>query len=218
MEGLGIDAHGGKSVEPPASAAANCRSEYAFEPEFKSFHELDHSEKGLFVESRGGVVHDVVGPVFVAAFFTARAFIEAAAGLRTRKVARILDGASDVLCNRRRELHKFPTRALQGEAMFVFSTGRIRSERGNADAVFALNGLGIPLTRRAVGFRRQPAFDVPAIHGWIFRFQPQFNTLPHQSARFAVGLEVAGDPREAVPAPHGAVIRFSETVQAGGAS
>src|SRR5258708_8248321 len=97
MEGLGIDAHGGKSVEPPASAAANCRSEYAFEPVLKSFHELDHPAKGLFVESRDGVVHDLVGPVFVAAFFTARAFIEAAPGLRTPQVAPLLAGSPHCL-------------------------------------------------------------------------------------------------------------------------
>src|SRR3989442_14389787 len=96
--------------------------------------------------------------------------------------------------------------------MFVLAARRIRTERGDADAVFTFDRLRVPRAGRAVGFRRQPAFDVPAVHRRILGFQSQFNALAqHGTLRVAV-LELAADPSEAVPAPHGAVGRFAETI------
>src|SRR5437763_10272804 len=97
--------------------------------------------------------------------------------------------------------------------MLVFAARRIRPQRGYADAVFAFDRLRVPRARRAVGFRRHPAFDVPAAHGWIFWFQAQFNALSQENTMPVAVLELPADPSEAVPTPHGAIIRFAETIR-----
>src|SRR5260370_17747955 len=101
--------------------------------------------------------------------------------------------------------------------MLVFAARRIRPERGNADTVFALARLRVPGAGRTVCFRRHPALDVPAIHSWIFRLLAQFNAFSQQSALLISVLELAADPCQAVPAPHGTIIRFAETIRAAGA-
>ena len=78
IEMLGIDADSGESGEHAACAAADRGSQYAFEPKFKSLHELNHRYKRLLVKRRDGVVHDVEGPVFVSALFPALASVELA--------------------------------------------------------------------------------------------------------------------------------------------
>src|SRR5438094_2194129 len=111
------------------------------------------------------------------------------------------------------ELNKFAVRAFEREAMLVFAARRIRPQRRNADTVFTFDCLRIPGGRQTVGFRRHPSFDVPAVHGWIFWFQAQFHALPQQNAMLVTILEFPADPREPVPTPHGAIIRFAETIR-----
>src|SRR5712692_9592313 len=100
--------------------------------------------------------------------------------------------------------------------MLVFAARRVRSERRNADPVFALDRLRVPSTGRAIRFRRQPALDVPAVYRRIFRFNPQFNALSYKSTVLVAILEFPADPREAVPAPHCPVIRFPEAIPSPG--
>src|SRR5260370_40441905 len=167
---LRIDSHGGKSSEQAPGRTANRRGQDSFQPDFDSrnvhgvlvaqallpvrflsgsgFNRaqprvavLQHRHKGLLVERGGGVVEDVVGPLLIMAFVAPFALIETSAGAGQRSMARALDGPSDVLGDRRRKLHKFTARAFEREAMLVFAAGRIRPERRNADAVFAVERL-----------------------------------------------------------------------------
>ena len=77
--------------------------------------------------------------------------------------------------------------------------------------------LCIPRARRAVRFRRDPPFDVPAIDRWIFRFLAQLDDFAEQRpGRGIVLLEFAADPREPIPSPDGAIIRLAESVDTAG--
>src|SRR5260370_31139152 len=99
--------------------------------------------------------------------------------------------------------------------MLVLSARRIRAERGDADAVFPLDGLRVPRARRAVHFRRQPALDMPAVDGRIFWLLAQLDNFAQEGSRCGIALlEFSADPRQAIPAPHRAVIRFGEAVAA----
>src|SRR5262249_44965038 len=124
------------------------------------------------------------------------------------------DGAGNMFGGGCRKLYEFAARRFQREAMFIVAAAWIRAERGNADAVFSLDRLRVPGARRAVRFRRHPALDMPAVDRGILRFLPQFNALSQQPAVFVAILELAADPREAVPAPHGAVVGLAETIRA----
>src|SRR5713226_278371 len=97
--------------------------------------------------------------------------------------------------------------------MLVFAARWIGSERGNADAVLAFDGLGVPGAGRAVRFRRQPPLDVPAIDGGILWFHTQFDSLAQQGAMLVAVLEFSAYPSEAIPTPCGAVIWFAEAVR-----
>src|SRR5439155_26753865 len=108
-------------------------------------------------------------------------------------------------------------RILEREAMLVVAARRIRPEGRNAAAVCDLDGLRVPRAGRAVHFRRHPALDVPAIELGILRFQSQVNALSQQAAMRVALLEFSADPCEAIPAPHGAVIRLAKEVAPAGA-
>src|SRR5260370_42476179 len=97
IEVVGIDSRGRESGEDSAGSAADRRRQYAFEPKFKSFHELDHRYKGLFVERGDGVVQNVKGPVFVVALFPALAAVQFRAAFGSRRIPRPLNCAGDVL-------------------------------------------------------------------------------------------------------------------------
>src|SRR5216684_2248428 len=161
---LGVDAHGGESGEHTASTATDRGSQNTFEPKFKSIHKLSHRDEGLFVERGDGVVELVERPIFVAAVLVCFPAVQTGALRCSRKLARPLDGAGDMLGNRWRELHKFAARAFEREAMLVFAARRVRPERGNADAILAFDGLRVPCAGRAVNFRDRKSVDVPAIY------------------------------------------------------
>ena len=132
-------------------------------------------------------------------------------------MARTLDGQRDVLGDCGSELHEFAVRTFQSEAMLVFAARGVRPERGDAAAVRGFNRLRPPLFRRAVNFRRKPFFDVPAIHGRIFRFLPQLDDFAKQRARCGIAvLKFPADPGQAIPAPDGAIVRFADWVAATG--
>jgi hypothetical protein len=57
---------------------------------------------------------------------------------------------------------------------------------------------------------------VPAIQGRIFRLQPKLKSLSQQFAVFISIFEFSANPCEAIPAPHSAVVGFSEAVAAAG--
>src|SRR5216683_762194 len=102
--------------------------------------------------------------------------------------------------------------------MLVLSPRRILAERGYADAVCALDCLRVPCVRRAVRFRRHPALDVPAVDGRILRLMAQLDNFAQEGSRRGIALlEFSADPREAIPAPHGAVIRLAEAIDTAGA-
>src|SRR5438128_4610548 len=102
--------------------------------------------------------------------------------------------------------------------MLVLSARRIRAERGYADAVFPLDRLRVPRGQRAVRFRRQPALDVPAVDGRILRLLAQLDNFAQEGSRRGIALlEFSADPGEAIPAPHGAVIRLAEAIDPAGA-
>src|SRR5579885_2174013 len=178
---------------------------------------LQNRDEGLAMECRHGVIQDVVGPLAVF-LFLARFALEELRARERRPVrfARVFDGAGDVLGDGGRELHKLSARRLQREAMLVVAAMRVRPERGDADAVFALDRPRVPRARRAVGFRRHPAFDVPAIHRGIFRFLAQFDDFADERAGFIALLEFSADPGEAVPAPHGAIVGLAERIAPAG--
>src|SRR6266436_4715375 len=99
--------------------------------------------------------------------------------------------------------------------MLVLSARWIWSKRWNADAVFPLDRLRIPRARRAVRFRRHPALDMPAVDGRIFWLLAQLDNFAQEGSRRGIArLEFSADPRQAIPAPHRAVIRFAEAVAA----
>src|SRR5262245_34314203 len=116
-----------------------------------------------------------------------------------RQPSREFDGAGDMLGYGWRELKEFAARAFEREAMFVCAAGRIWPKRRDANAFGTLDGLRVPLARRAVSFRRKPALDVPAIHRGIFRFFSKFNALSQQDAILVAVLEFATNPGETVP-------------------
>src|SRR6266568_2649018 len=102
--------------------------------------------------------------------------------------------------------------------MLVLSARWVRPERGDADAVFPFDGLRVPRPRRAVRFRRHPALDVPAVYGRILRLLAQLDNFAQEgSRRWIALLEFPADPRQTVPAPHGAVIRLAEAIDTAGA-
>src|SRR5216684_636688 len=178
---------------------------------------LRHRDKRLFMECGDGVVELVEGPILVAAVLARFPAIQTGAPLGTGKLARPLDGAGDVLRGCCRELDEFTSRAFEREAMFVFTARRIWPQRGNADAVLAFDRLRVPSAGRAVDFRRHPALNVPAIYRGILRFPSQLNALSQQSTLLVAVLEFSTDPREAVPAPHGAIVCFAEPIDAASA-
>src|SRR5712691_7612104 len=97
--------------------------------------------------------------------------------------------------------------------MFVFATRWVRPECGYADAVFPFDGLRVPRPRRAVRFRRHPALDVPAVYGRILRLLAQLDDFAEEGSRRGIALlEFSANPRQAIPAPHRAVIRLAEAV------
>lgn len=169
------------------------------------------------VEGRRGVVEYRVGmriPFAVVAHFTTR---ESGATFVSWLCVRKFDGAHDGFACARRKRNEFTSWTLQDKTVFVFATLRIRTERGNRDAVFAFDGLRVPFLRRAVSFRRQPAFDVPAVEGKILWDFAQFDDFTRDVA-VRVGVRpFAADPREARPAPDDAEIRFAVTVQSASA-
>jgi len=100
---------------------------------------LRHGDEGLLAECGDGIVEDVVGCGIVDAVVTLLAVVE--------RAPRPLDRASDPLRDCRRELYEFASRPFQCEAMLVFAACGIWSERGNAEAIFALDGLRLPRAR-----------------------------------------------------------------------
>src|SRR5207249_1045684 len=78
IEMLRIDPDGGESGEHAPRPAADRRGQYAFEPKFKSLHELNHRYKRLLVKRGDGVVEEPVCPVFVVALFPALAVVKLA--------------------------------------------------------------------------------------------------------------------------------------------
>src|SRR5260370_17723536 len=99
--------------------------------------------------------------------------------------------------------------------MLVLSARRIRAERGDADAVFPLDGLRVPRARRRVHFRRHPALDMPAVEGRIFGLLAQLGNFGQEGSRCGIALlEFSADPRQAIPAPYSAVIRLAEAIAA----
>ena len=60
--------------------------------------------------------------------------------------------------------------------------------------------------RRAVGFRWNPPFDVPAIQLRIFWVIAQVDAFADECAVVVAVLEFAADPGEAFPAPDGAIV------------
>ena len=128
---------------------------------------------------------------------------------------RKLNGPRNVLRCRWRELQELSAWSFEREAMLVFPARRIRSQCGNADAVFAFNGLCIPQARRAISFWSHPPLDVPTIDRWILRLLPQFDDFSEKRTRRGIVLlEFAANPREPVPSPNGTIIRLTETVDA----
>ena len=102
VEMLRIDAHRGKPGEYSAGAATDRRGQDTFEPKFKSIHKLNQRNKGLFVECGDGVVHDVKGPLLVAAVRARFPVVQNGALICARETPRPLDGAGNVLRDRRR--------------------------------------------------------------------------------------------------------------------
>src|SRR5713101_3111519 len=101
--------------------------------------------------------------------------------------------------------------------MFVLTARGIRAERGNAAAAFYFDRLRPPGARRAVGFWRQPFLDVPAVHRWILRLLAQLDDFAKQRARRAIALgEFPANPRQAIPAPYRAIVRFAKGIRAAG--
>src|SRR5579885_2437520 len=101
---------------------------------------LQNRDEGLAMECRHGVIQDVVGPLAVFLFLARFALVELRARERRPvRFARVFDGAGDVLGDGGRELHKLSARRLQRDAMLVVAAMRVRPERGDADAVFALD-------------------------------------------------------------------------------
>lgn len=127
--------------------------------------------------------------------------------------ARKLDSTHDIFARVRRERDELPAQSLQREAVFVFTAMRIWSERGNRNAVRALDCLCVPLSRTAVGFRRHPAFNVPAIVWKIFRDFAQLGNFAGRVPVRVVVAPFAADPRQARPSPHRPEVRLAEAVQ-----
>jgi hypothetical protein len=177
---------------------------------------LKNGDKGLTMERRDGIVEDVVGVRVVVVLLALLAIVEGALPCRTRMAARPFDGAGDVFGDRWCELHEFPARALEREAVLVFAARGIRPERGDVAAACDFHRLRPPGSRRAVGFRRQPLFDVPAIHGGIFRFFPELDALAQQNAVLVALLKFAANPGQAILSPDGAIVRLAEAIDAAG--
>src|SRR5258708_22927214 len=138
---------------------------------------LQNCHERLLAECGDGVVHNVEGPLVVTPLLELLAVVKTSAAAGAWSMARAFDGARDVFSYRRCELDEFAARTFEREAMLEFAARRIRAERGDADAVLALDRLRIPLTRLAVSFRRKPALDVPAIDRGILRFFSEFNAF-----------------------------------------
>src|SRR5260370_38195674 len=97
--------------------------------------------------------------------------------------------------------------------MLVLSARRIRAERGDADAVFPLDGLRVPRARRAVHFRRHPALDMPAVDGRIFWLLAQLDNFAQEGSRWGIALlEFSADPRQAIPAPYSPGIPLPQAI------
>src|SRR5260370_38178734 len=97
-----------------------------------------------------------------------------------------VDGACDVLRDRRSELNEFTSRAFEREAMLVLPARRVRSQCWNADAVLPLDGLRAPGARGTVHLRRDPALDGPAMDRGIFLFLAKFDHFVHQTSRAGI--------------------------------
>src|SRR4029077_11818804 len=124
------------------------------------------------------------------------------------------DRAHDPIASRCRQWYKFPRSALEREAVLVISAGRVWPQRRDPDAIFNFCCLCAPLIGRAVGFGRHPSFDVPAIHGKIFRDAAQPDRFAdHIAARVAV-CPAPTNPCESRPAPYNAELRLTITVRA----
>lgn len=134
--------------------------------------------------------------------------------LLRRLSAREFDSSHNKFASCRCERYEFAVRALQREAVLIFSAMRIWPERRNRDAVRSLDCLCVPLARTPVGLRRHPALDVPTIVRKIFR---NFAQLGNFARGIPVRVRVAprpADPSETRPSPHRAEVRPAEAIQA----
>src|SRR5258708_3587708 len=118
-----------------------------------------------------GVIEDVPGETIVVPFGALMLRIERAPARRARRVCREDDRERDALRNRWRKLHELATRRFQRKYVLVVAARRIRPKRGDGLRAAGFERLVMPEARRAVGFRRNPAFDVPAVHLRILRFE-----------------------------------------------
>src|SRR6059058_2948495 len=131
-------------------------------------------------------------------------------------MARALDRASDVFGNRGRQLDEFAACTFEREAVLVFTACGIRTQRGNAATACGFDRLRPPFRRRAVNLGRQPFFYVPAIHGGILRLSSELDEFAKQRTGRITLLEFSANPREAIPSPHGAIVRLAKGVAAAG--
>src|SRR5712692_2606454 len=98
--------------------------------------------------------------------------------------------------------------------MLVFASVRIRPKRRDGAPGLALNGAGVPVLRPTVQLRRAPPLDVPAIERNILRHLPQLDDFADQPPVGVAVFPPAADPRQAIPAPHGAVVGLAVAVRA----
>src|SRR5260370_15475821 len=173
---------------------------------------LSNRYKRLPVKRWHRFIKVVECPRLIRTLFALFTVMESPLLCRPWEFTRPLDGARDVFGDRGSELNELTSRAFERKAMLVFPARRVRSQCWNADAVFALDGLRVPCAGRAVCFRRDPSLDVPAIYRRILWFHSQFDALSQQSAVFVAILKLSANPRKAVPAPHGTMVRFPTTI------
>lgn len=98
-------------------------------------------------------------PIVIVLFRAILVGLQCAAPVSGVGVTAGLDGAGDVFGHRGRQLYEGAVRIFQREAVLVLAAIGIWPQRGDVAPASQLDGLPVPLARRAIGFRRQPACD-----------------------------------------------------------
>lgn len=159
------------------------------------------------------IIHGVIGIEFPARFACGE---REALGL-SRLSARPFDRADNPIARSACKRCEFPAGAIQREAVLIFTTRGVRPQRRDANSVLHFRRLRIPGLRRAVEFRRNPPFDVPAIRGNVLWNAAKFDRLAnHASIGITVG-PAPTNPSKSRSAPHHTEIWFAESVRAASA-